>query len=59
VPKYEVWWKSTTDHRAVIEAKNIEEARDIGWAAMDSGDVEFEACDTEWDYDGVDLIEGE
>ena len=59
MPKYEVWWQSTTDHRAVIEANNLDEARDIGWESMDTGDLDFEALDTEWDFVGVDLIKGE
>jgi hypothetical protein len=53
-----VWWQSTTDHRAVIEAKDFEQARDIGWEAMDTGDIKFEACETEWDFLSVDLLEG-
>jgi hypothetical protein len=59
MPKYEVWWQSTTDHRAVIEANNLDEARDIGWEAMDTGDLDFEALDTEWDFVGVDPVKGE
>lgn len=58
MPKYEVWWQSTTDHRAVIEAEDFEQARDIGWEAMDTGDIKFEACETEWDFLSVDLLEG-
>jgi hypothetical protein len=57
VPKYEVWWQSTTDHRAVIEAEDFEQARDIGWAAMDEKDIEFEPCETEWDFVSVHLLE--
>lgn len=57
MPKYEVWWKSTTDHRAVIEAEDFEQARDIGWEAMDTGDLNFEALDTEWDFVNVYLLE--
>jgi hypothetical protein len=59
MPKYEVWWESTTQHRAVVKADNLDEARDVGWLAMDAGDIEFEACDTEWDYVGVNLVDGE
>ena len=59
MPKYEVWWQSTTDHRAVIKANNLDEARDIGWEAMDNGDLDFEALDTKWDFVGVDLLKGE
>ena len=65
MPKYEVWCESTTGHRAVIEAKNLDEARDIGWLAMNSNnlddnyDIDFEACDTEWDFVGVNLMDGE
>lgn len=59
MPKYEVWWQSTTDHRAVIEAKDLEEARDIGWEAMDNMNIDFEPCDTEWDFITVDLLDGE
>jgi hypothetical protein len=54
-----VWWQSTTDHRAVIEANNLDEARDIGWEAIDTGDLDFEALDTEWDFVGVDPLKGE
>jgi len=65
MPKYEVWWQSTTNHRAVIEANNLDEARDIGWEAMNSNnlddnyDIDFKACDTEWDFVGVNLMDGE
>ena len=55
--KYEVWWQSTTDHRAVIEAPNLDEARNIAWSAPEDSAVVFEPCDTEWNFVGVDLLE--
>ena len=57
--KYEVWWQSTTDHRAVIEAATFDEARDIAWDAMENGDIVFEPCETEWDFVGVNLLENQ
>ena len=59
MPKYEIWFESTTTHRAVVEAKDLDEARDIGWLAIDNNDIQFETCDTEWDFVGVDLMDGE
>lgn len=59
MPKYEVWFESTTDHRAVIEAKDLEEARDIAWLAQEDPYVEFEPGDTEYHFISVDLLEGE
>jgi len=59
MPKYKVWFESTTSHRAVIEAEDLDEARDIGWLAMDNNHIEFEACNTEWDFVGVKLMDGE
>ena len=56
MPKYEVWWQSTTDHRAVVEAEDFEQARDIGWAAMDD-DIKFEPCETEWECVSINLLE--
>jgi hypothetical protein len=57
MPKYQIWWKSVTDHGAIIEAANIDEAHAIGQQALDDVDVELTAWDTEYVFVGVELLE--
>jgi hypothetical protein len=59
MPKYEVWFESITTHRAVIEAKNLDEARSIGWLAQEDPYIELEPGDTEYHFVSVYLLEGE
>ena len=59
MPKYEVWFKSTTEHRAVIEAENLDEACSIGRLAQEDPYIELEPGDTDYYFVGVDLMDGE
>jgi hypothetical protein len=54
-----VWFESVTDHCAVIEAKNLDEARSIGWLAQEDPYIELEPGNTEYHFVSVDLLEGE
>lgn len=51
--KWVVWYTSTTEHRAIVEANDEDEL----WKILElCDDVDFEAGDTEWHFDSHEEV---